>query len=75
MPVASGCNQKDSHMKTDSDIRERAVNEVIHSRKSVRSFTGTPVSTEDLEELNQRIENKVKEIIPKAKIYLEPKCE
>lgn len=37
----------------DKDTRESAVLDVIHSRKSVRSFTERPVSRNDLEKLTR----------------------
>ena len=49
--TASGCIKKDKKMSTDKDIKATSVSEVIHSRKSVRSFDDTTVSDADLEKL------------------------
>jgi len=45
------CATKENTNAMDNDTRERAVLSVIHSRRSVRSFTERPVSQDDLQKL------------------------
>ncbi len=45
------CVKQDKEKIMDDNMKARAVSEVIHSRKSVRSFTDQKVSDDDLETL------------------------
>lgn len=49
--LTAGCDNNKNDLVMNDDIREKAVVEVIHSRKSVRSFIDRPVSDNDLETL------------------------
>ena len=45
------CNKQSEEKLIDENMRTKAVSDVIHSRKSVRSFTDRQVTGEDLEKL------------------------
>jgi nitroreductase len=45
------CNKQNKEKLIDDNMRAKAVSDVIHSRKSVRSFTERKVAWEDLEKL------------------------
>ncbi len=51
MTFAYSCKNDDKEKLMDDNIKTKAVSYVIHSRKSVRSFTDKKVGEEDLEQL------------------------
>jgi len=51
LTFAYSCNKQSKEKLMDENMRTKAVSDVIHSRKSVRSFTDMKVGEEDLEKL------------------------
>lgn len=51
LTLAYSCKKNDKEKLMDENIRTKAVSDVIHSRKSVRSFNDMKVGEEDLEKL------------------------